>query len=377
MRRLAFSSVFVLALVGSLTVSVYSAALVTSATPSINALNAITAGLSQSVAPLNGSPFVLTVNGQDFASDAEITFGGTPLTTTVVSTTVVRAAIPTSALSAVGTINVGVRQKQDPSGNVFLNSNVVPLRVVERGDVNSSRTVNIGDALTIARSVAGLGGEPPFSVSVGDINLNDNVNIGDALTMALFSAGLTRNLTTPLITGVSPASVAPGATLTITGSGFGPASSDLQVAFLTSGSIFERVTPVLQNATTLTVTVPNTAVSGPIQIFRLDSPAGGQQFPLSVTGSSIPLSLTALEPLFTTTGGTLTLSGSGFVSPASDNAVYFRSAQGLTRGTVTAGTSASLTVTIPNDRTGAFSFRCAIPCGSGHRDMKGTIVVQP
>ncbi len=37
----------------------------------------------------------------------------------------------------------------------------------------------------------------------------------------------------------------------------------------------------------------------------------------------------------------------------------------------------TVTVTIPTDRTGAFSFRCAIPCGSGHRDMKGTIVVQP
>ncbi|MBI5156038.1 cupredoxin domain-containing protein [Candidatus Peregrinibacteria bacterium] len=37
----------------------------------------------------------------------------------------------------------------------------------------------------------------------------------------------------------------------------------------------------------------------------------------------------------------------------------------------------TVTVMIPTDRAGAFSFRCAIPCGSGHRDMKGTLVVQP
>lgn len=36
----------------------------------------------------------------------------------------------------------------------------------------------------------------------------------------------------------------------------------------------------------------------------------------------------------------------------------------------------TVTVTIPTDQVGAFSFRCAIPCGSGHRDMKGMIVIQ-
>ena len=33
-------------------------------------------------------------------------------------------------------------------------------------------------------------------------------------------------------------------------------------------------------------------------------------------------------------------------------------------------------VDIPTDTTGTFSFRCSIPCGPGHRDMTGMIVVE-
>ncbi|TSC79365.1 MAG: cytochrome c oxidase subunit II [Candidatus Peregrinibacteria bacterium Gr01-1014_25] len=40
---------------------------------------------------------------------------------------------------------------------------------------------------------------------------------------------------------------------------------------------------------------------------------------------------------------------------------------------VTAGETK--TVTLPTDKTGTFSFACRIPCGSGHKDMKGTIVI--
>jgi cytochrome c oxidase subunit II len=30
---------------------------------------------------------------------------------------------------------------------------------------------------------------------------------------------------------------------------------------------------------------------------------------------------------------------------------------------------------LPTDKTGTFMFRCGIPCGPGHKDMKGTITV--
>ncbi len=32
-------------------------------------------------------------------------------------------------------------------------------------------------------------------------------------------------------------------------------------------------------------------------------------------------------------------------------------------------------VDLPTDKAGTFSFRCSVPCGSGHRDMTGTITI--
>ena len=34
------------------------------------------------------------------------------------------------------------------------------------------------------------------------------------------------------------------------------------------------------------------------------------------------------------------------------------------------------TVAIPTDKAGTFHFLCTVPCGSGHSDMRGTIVIQ-
>lgn len=32
-------------------------------------------------------------------------------------------------------------------------------------------------------------------------------------------------------------------------------------------------------------------------------------------------------------------------------------------------------IVIPTDKAGTFEFKCLVPCGPGHRDMKGTIVI--
>lgn len=37
----------------------------------------------------------------------------------------------------------------------------------------------------------------------------------------------------------------------------------------------------------------------------------------------------------------------------------------------------TVTIPLPTDKAGTFDFRCSIPCGIGHQDMKGQIVVAP
>jgi cytochrome c oxidase subunit II len=36
----------------------------------------------------------------------------------------------------------------------------------------------------------------------------------------------------------------------------------------------------------------------------------------------------------------------------------------------------TIVIDLPTDVSGNFEFRCSIPCGPGHRDMKGTIVIE-
>jgi len=43
---------------------------------------------------------------------------------------------------------------------------------------------------------------------------------------------------------------------------------------------------------------------------------------------------------------------------------------------VTIKTGETLDVPIPTDVPGTYTFRCSIPCGDGHMDMKGTIVIE-
>lgn len=37
---------------------------------------------------------------------------------------------------------------------------------------------------------------------------------------------------------------------------------------------------------------------------------------------------------------------------------------------------ADVFVALPTDKSGSYSFFCNIPCGSGHKEMKGTIVIE-
>ena len=36
----------------------------------------------------------------------------------------------------------------------------------------------------------------------------------------------------------------------------------------------------------------------------------------------------------------------------------------------------TIEITLPTDTAGTFAFSCRIPCGEGHKDMKGSIVIE-
>jgi hypothetical protein len=320
--------------------------------PAINPLTVMPPGLSRSVAPYYGSSFLLTVNGQSFLQDpqTQILANGTPLQTAFNSLNQLTALIPDSALSVLGVQDIAVRQKQNGASVNLVVSNTVPLRVVQRGDIDGNGTITMDDATALALNAGGLGGDAPLSLPVGDINLNGAFNIGDALTLGRFANGYVPNLNTPVITNVSPSPAVAGQLLTITGTGFAPTSEDMEVAFKVASGAVQRQQGVVFNppqagatqSTSLQVTVPALAVSGPIQIYRLDSPAGSQPFPLTVTGSSAPLFLTSVIP---TGNGSVTLTGSGFnTDSVAFNAVSFN---GVSAVTTRAQSETSIALTVP------------------------------
>ncbi len=331
------------------------------APPAINELSANPAGLSQSLAPLYGGTFTLVVRGQNFDSNTKVQWGGVPLSTTFVSATQLNATVKTSQLTAPGTVLVTA---VSPSGT----SNGVSIKVVERGDMNANRSVNIGDALTCALTVGGTN-TPPLPLTVGDVNLNGSTNIGDCLVTALFAVQTNAKLSTPSITQVSPAIPNLGELLTVTGTGFSPVAADNRVFFTTVGRM-TGVIPSSATTTTLKVTVPGDAQSGPMQVARLDVALTGNEFPLAITGTAIPLALMQVSPFFNVSpGSSVTLTGLGFSTTPAANTVLFQSATGTTAGTVTAATAGALTVTMPADAV------CGpVTVGVGNQTSEGRMV---
>jgi hypothetical protein len=136
----------------------------------------------------------------------------------------------------------------------------------------------------------------------------------------------------PTVTSVSPASASPGASVAITGTNFIPDISQDQVWI---GNTQATVTAATE--TQLTATIPSGGQSGQVSVRIMGVyGSGGQQFTYTPV-------LTAISPVFAFPGGTMTLTGNYFLSPASQNQVLFDSKP----ATVISGTSQSLLVTIP------------------------------
>ena len=232
----------------------------------INDLDATRAGLSQALALHHGKAFTLTVEGQNFLAGSQVYVGASALPTTYVRDSVLTALVSKSVLRTRGNHAVTV---VNPGGET---SNAINLMVAQRGDVNGNGQITMGDALRTALTVSGLV-RPPLPQELGDFNLNGTANIGDALALALFAAGVNPNRPVPQVTSVSPLPVNPGTELTIRGSGFAGTNVDNEVLFTTSAGM-TRKTPTSSSIDSLIVMVPLDAISGEMQVSRLDAPGG-------------------------------------------------------------------------------------------------------
>ncbi|MDB4942920.1 MAG: hypothetical protein JWP97_2454 [Labilithrix sp.] len=289
----------------------------------------------------------LVANGASFVDGAKIVFGGTDLTTTFKSATVLEATVPPSLLGGSGAVPVKVVnpapgggpstaisftvanpaaaiQSINPSA-AFVGSAAIPLVVSGSGFVPGSAVLFNGAPIpttfataaqltaTIPASSLGAAGDFPVAVS--------NPPPGGGVTAPVV---FRVQYPAPQTTSLSPASVSAGAAptvVTVTGVGFFITS---QLTFDGAPAATTYVDPTHLKAT---LTAAQLASAGTISVRVVNSaPGGGTSAALAFTITNAPPTITALNPSTVTAGSgdkPITVSGSGFVptSTAQSNGV--------------------------------------------------------
>lgn len=155
-------------------------------------------------------------------------------------------------------------------------------------------------------------------------------------------------VTTPQITGIQPKNPQPGDVVTIAGTGFGTAATDVKV---TIGSTEVTISSV--TATEIKFTIPANLTSGTLALAikgvaaTNKDPQGGA---ISVTPKPVTVpTFTAMSPASGKTGDVITLTGTNFNPQISENRVFFatNTAGTVVLATIKSATSTTLTVEVP------------------------------
>lgn len=117
----------------------------------------------------------------------------------------------------------------------------------------------------------------------------------------------------PSISGISPASGPPGASVTISGANFGSSQGSSAVTF--SGINAGAATS--WSTTSIVIPVPNGAITGPVVVTVLSSSSNGVTFTVTASGPSISGLTLTQGPV----GATFTVQGSNFGSPQGSSTV--------------------------------------------------------
>jgi hypothetical protein len=304
---------------------------------SVIALAPVISAISPTSVPAGSSAFVLTVTGVNYLSGAQVSFGGTTLSATLVNSTTLTTTVPANLVATPGQVNV---QVVNPGGTL---SNSVPFTVVAGPTLStiSPTTVPAGSA-TFTLIVAGTNFVSRSQVSFNGAALATTFGSSTGLTAVVpanlvTTAGqvnaqvinpdgppsntLPFNVARPAISALSPATVVAGSAafnLAVNGVNFLPGS---QVSF--DGS---ALTTSFVSSAALTATVPAALIAGPkVASIVVTNPGGSVSSAASFTVTPAPLAITTTSLPSGTSGSSysFTLAGRGGTPP------YTWSASGL------------------------------------------------
>jgi hypothetical protein len=137
----------------------------------------------------------------------------------------------------------------------------------------------------------------PNNIAPGNIYVTQNGSAGNQVAYTTIA---------PTLTSISPTSVTPGMTMTLTGSGFGATQGIGKVTFYAPGDTVGVSSYTSWSATQIVLTVPNNIAPGNIYVTQNGSASN------QVAYTTIAPTLTSISPTTVQPGMAMTLTGSGF-----------------------------------------------------------------
>jgi len=191
------------------------------------------------------------------------------------------------------------------------------------------------------------------SVSLDPIKANDQ--LCQEYTMGTTSS-------TPTVTNMSPVSGPVGTNITISGTNFATSGNTVEFSTGVFGNIISS-TP-----TSVTVTVPATAVTGPVELITAGTALNCGTYTVTTTGGGSH-TITSISPAAGPIGTEVTITGTGFNTTTTANTVTF---SGGINATVKTATATSLVVDVP---TGALSGTIAVTISGGTKNSPTSFTV--
>lgn len=286
------------------------------ATPVITGLSPAAAAVAAEV----------VINGNNFGtnpSDHTVLFNGTVANIVSVASNAIRVVVPVGATTGNVTVQYAGVVATSPASFTVLPT--PQITAITPGSASVGATVVIEgqhfstvEAENIVRFNGALATVISSTTTSIQVNLPASATTG---TVTLRYAGVTVSsptpftvLGTPVLSGVSPASAAVGAQVTITGINFNPSATTYTVRF---NGVQASVTSI--NETTIVATVPNGATTGKISVN-----INGVQVQSTSDFVVLPTpALNSFSPGVGTIGTLVTLSGTNFRTATSENEVFF------------------------------------------------------
>lgn len=301
--------------------------------------------LSPSSGPVGTS---VVISGTSFGpsqGSSTVTFNGTSASPTTWTPTSIVAPVPANATTGNVVVTVG---SQSSAG---VNFTVLPRPTISSISPTSG---GIGQSVTITGTNYGAS-QGSSTVTFNGIAAASITSWSATQIVALVPSGATTGqvivtvntvgsnsnptftVYNPVINSITPGSGGSGGTVTISGSGFGSSQGTSVVKF--NGV---TATPSSWSETTLSVTIPSGATSGPVTVTVGTITSAGVQF--NVEG----ISFTSISPAVATAGASVTITGSGFGPTQSNSTLTFNN---FTATSITSWNDTQIVAVVPDQAT--------------------------